>query len=96
MGLNDQDYKEIPDDKDIQKTEPILRQDDFPDYGKMTVEEQLAFIESLVSTLEKDDLPLDAALKAFEQGIRLIRQTDEQLTEAKTRLETLTESGDLI
>lgn len=55
----------------------------------MTFEETLKELDSIVSSLENGDLPLDSALKQFERGIHLARQGQKTLTEAQQRVEIL-------
>lgn len=53
-------------------------------------------LESLVEELERDDLDLERALAAFEEGVRLSRSLDRQLGRAEQHIETLLqESGGL-
>ena len=54
-------------------------------------EKALAELENIVSTLEKGDLSLEAALKHFERGISLTRQCQTALKEAELKVEKLTE-----
>lgn len=56
-------------------------------------EESLAALERLVDTLEAGELPLEDALKAFEQGIRLTRECQQALTDAQQKVTILTEGG---
>ena len=55
--------------------------------------EEKKTIAGVVKKLENEDLPLEEALKAFEEGIALVRETNAKLTEAETRLKTLTGEG---
>ena len=56
-------------------------------------EKSLAELENIVSTLEKGDLSLEAALKHFERGISLTRQCQTALKEAELKVEKLTEKN---
>lgn len=56
-------------------------------------EKALAELEEIVSTLEKGDLSLEAALKHFERGISLTRQCQTALKQAELKVEKLTEKG---
>ena len=60
---------------------------------KKTIAERLDEIDGVVKKLENEDLPLEEALKAFEEGIALVRETNAKLTEAETHLKTLTGEG---
>ena len=60
-------------------------------------EEAVQQLEGLVEMLEKGDLPLDSALKAFEEGIQLTSHCQKILTEAEQKVQLLTEkNGELI
>ena len=41
--------------------------------NKINLEKSLADLEALVEELESGDLPLDKAMKKFEEGIKLTR-----------------------
>src|SRR5579859_7659505 len=56
-------------------------------------EKALAELEEIVSTLEKGDLSLEAALKHFERGIGLTRQCQASLKEAELKIEKLVEKN---
>ena len=57
-------------------------------------EEALAGLERIVRELEGGDLPLDDALKLFEEGVRLSRFCSTKLDEAEKRIEILTKGAD--
>ena len=65
---------------------PKTPKTDAPDF-----ESALKELEGIVSTLEKGDLPLDAALKHFERGIALTRQCQTALKQAELKVEQLLE-----
>lgn len=52
-------------------------------------EQALAELETLVERLEKGDLPLEEALRAFERGVVLTRQCQASLTAAQQKVEIL-------
>ena len=52
-------------------------------------EDSLRNLENLVKQLEQGDLPLEAALKAFESGIKLTRECNKQLDEAEQKISLL-------
>ncbi len=58
--------------------------------GKPTFEEALNQLEALVARLEAGDLPLEEALRAFEEGVRLTRLCAERLEDAERRVQLLT------
>lgn len=54
-----------------------------------TVDEVLHQLEEVVEALEAGDLPLEAALTRFEEGVRLVRQGNELLDRIEQRVEVL-------
>ena len=57
-------------------------------------EDALAGLERIVAQLEGGDLPLDDALKLFEEGVRLSRFCSAKLDEADRRIEILMKGAD--
>ena len=56
------------------------------------LEKSLADLEALVEELESGDLPLDKAMKKFEEGIKLTRGCQAALKEAEQKVEILLKS----
>lgn len=56
------------------------------------LEKSLADLESLVDELESGDLPLEKAMKKFEEGIKLTRGCQSALKDAEQRVEILLKS----
>lgn len=52
-------------------------------------EASLAALEETVAALETGDLPLEEALKRFEEGTRLLRRCEAALKRAEQRIEIL-------
>jgi exodeoxyribonuclease VII small subunit len=52
-------------------------------------EHALAELEALVERLERGDLPLEEALKAFERGVALTRHCQASLQAAQQKVEIL-------
>jgi exodeoxyribonuclease VII small subunit len=52
-------------------------------------EKSIAALEQVVNSLEKGDLSLDNALKAFEKGIGLTRTCQTLLADAEQKVEQL-------
>jgi len=61
---------------------------------KPDLEKSLADLEALVEELESGDLPLEKAMKKFEEGIRLTRSCQAALKDAEQRVEILLQSDD--
>ena len=60
---------------------------------KFNLEKSLADLEELVEELESGDLPLEKALKKFEEGIKLTRGCRAALKEAEQKVEVLLNSA---
>ncbi|MDR1949120.1 MAG: exodeoxyribonuclease VII small subunit [Spirochaetaceae bacterium] len=52
-------------------------------------EERLERLETLGEKIRKPDVPLDEALKAFEEGIKLARSLEKDLEKVESRIEIL-------
>ena len=61
--------------------------------AEASFEASLEELESIVDRLEGGDLPLEAALAAFEEGVGLTRRCAEQLEDAERRIEVLVQEG---
>mgnify|MGYP000246455985 CR=1 FL=1 len=59
--------------------------------AQLKFETALSRLEETVSVLEKGDLPLEEALKVFEEGIRLSKTCMKTLSEAERKIEVLIE-----
>jgi exodeoxyribonuclease VII small subunit len=56
-------------------------------------EASLERLEGIVDRLEAGDVELEAALAAFEEGVRLARRCAAQLEQAERRVEILVQEG---
>lgn len=59
--------------------------------AEMKFEQSLARLEEIVEKLEKGDLPLEDALKAFEEGVKLSKACMKLLEDAERKVEILLE-----
>jgi exodeoxyribonuclease VII small subunit len=59
-----------------------------------TFEEALSRLEALVARLEAGELPLEEALQAFEEGVKLTRLCAGRLEDAQQRVHLLTRRPD--
>jgi len=57
------------------------------------LEKSLARLEELVEKLESGDLPLETAMKKFEEGIKLTRGCQTALKEAEQKVQILLKSA---
>lgn len=64
------------------------------DEGEPTLEERLARLDEIVSTLEADDVDLDRALALFEEGVAHVRAAEKALSRAELRVEELLGEGE--
>lgn len=64
----------------------MTRKAEKPDF-----EQALSELEGLVVQLEQGNLPIEEALKAFEQGVRLTRECQTILQQAEQKVQLLTE-----
>jgi len=62
--------------------------------GMKNFEERLSRLETLGEKIRKTDIPLDEALSAFEEGIRLARALENDLEKIENRIEILMNSAD--
>lgn len=60
----------------------------------MSYETELARIEDIVGELERSELPLDDALRLFEEGIQRLRTASAALVQAEARVRKLIEETD--
>ncbi len=59
----------------------------------INLEKSLADLEDLVEELESGDLPLEKAMKKFEDGIKLTRSCQKALKDAEQKVEILLKSA---
>ncbi len=59
----------------------------------INLEKALADLEGLVEELESGDLPLEKAMKKFEEGIKLTRSCQAALKDAEQKVEILLKSA---
>ena len=59
----------------------------------LNLEKSLADLEKLVAELESGDLPLEKAMKKFEEGIKLTRNCQAALKDAEQKVEILLKSA---
>jgi len=62
--------------------------------ARKTFEERLERLEALGDEIRKSDIPLDDAIKAFEEGIVLARNLEKDLEKIESRIEILMNSDE--
>lgn len=61
--------------------------------AELKFEESLKRLEHVVEELEGGSLTLEAALKRYEEGVRLAQQLSKRLEQAQRRVEILMKNG---
>lgn len=61
----------------------------------MKFEDNLKKLEALVEKMESGELGLDAMIKSFEEGRKLVTECQKDLTSVKLRIEKVTQGGDV-
>ncbi|MFM8603536.1 MAG: exodeoxyribonuclease VII small subunit [Gemmatimonadota bacterium] len=59
----------------------------------MSFEQTLARLEQIASSLDRDDLPLEEALRLFEEGVAKLREANTALREAEGKVQRLIEGA---
>jgi len=62
--------------------------------AKKTFEQSLNTLEKIVSELESGDLPLEKALKKFDEGMALSRQCSAMLDDTEKKVSQLIETNE--
>ncbi len=60
---------------------------------KINLEKALTELEEIVDELESGELPLEKAMKKFEEGVKLTRGCQSALKEAEQKVEILLQSA---
>lgn len=60
----------------------------------MSFEDSVRRVEEIVRSLEAEELPLDQALRLFEEGIACLREASLELSKAEQAVRVLRESAD--
>ncbi|MBR0086318.1 MAG: exodeoxyribonuclease VII small subunit [Lachnospiraceae bacterium] len=58
---------------------------------ELTIDERLKALEQVIKTLESEDISLEDALKEFEKGVVLVKESREILDGIEKKLKILTE-----
>lgn len=59
---------------------------------KSSFEDQLKALETIVKALEQGELPLDDAMKKYQEGMQIAKEATQRLDEAKAILKEMLES----
>ena len=61
---------------------------------KLTLEERLSQVEALISEMENGALPLEDALKRYEEGMQALSALEKELQAAQQKLTVLRRAAD--
>ncbi len=61
---------------------------------KLTLEERLAQVETLIGEMESGALPLEDALKRYEEGMKALLELEKELQSAHQKLTVLRRAAD--
>ncbi len=61
---------------------------------KLTFEERLAQVETLIGRMESGALPLEDALRQYEEGMKALRTLETELNAAQQKLTLLRRAAD--
>ena len=61
---------------------------------KLTLEERLSQVESLIGEMESGALPLEEALKRYEEGMQALSELEKELQAAQQKLTVLRRASD--
>jgi len=61
---------------------------------ELKFEKALERLEKIVEELEAGNIPLEEALKKYEEGVRLSRACSEKLSQAEKKIQVLTKTLD--
>jgi exodeoxyribonuclease VII small subunit len=73
----------------VPSTQKIAGEDKPAKAGNLPFEEALKKLESIVETMESEDLPLETLLTRYEEGTRLAKMCQEKLAEAELKIQKL-------
>ena len=62
--------------------------------AKKTLEQAMKKLEQIVQDLESGDMPLEKAIKKFEEGVQLSRFCSKKLDETEKRITILMQNSD--
>ena len=61
---------------------------------KLTLEERLSQVEALINEMESGTLPLEEALKRYEEGMQALSALEKELQSAQQKLTVLRRAAD--
>ena len=62
---------------------------------KLSVEEAFAKIEEKIEALESDDITLEDSFKEYQEGMKLLKECHEAISEVEKKVQKIAEDGSL-
>lgn len=62
---------------------------------KLSVEEAFAKIEEKIEALESDDITLEDSFKEYQEGMKLLKECHEAISEVEKKVQRIAEDGSL-
>lgn len=62
---------------------------------ELTLEQTFEKIEDLIEALEQEDISLEDSFKAYQEGMKLIKNCNEKINKVEKKVLVLNENGDL-
>lgn len=60
-----------------------------------SLEENFARLEELIEELDRDDIPLEEAFRAYSAGMAVLKQCNDQIDRVEKQVLKLTDEGEL-
>ena len=72
----------------------IMKKTQLKNYEKLSYEDAVKTLETLVDSMEGDELSLDDSLENFEKGMLLVKVCEDKLNEASGKIEKIIKNFD--
>ncbi len=69
--------------------------DEMRETGKLTLEDHFEKLEQTIGRLEEEDISLEEAFRAYSEGMRLLKECNDQIDRVEKKVLKLTEEGTL-
>ncbi len=63
---------------------------------KQTLEEKFVKLEDTIKALEKDDVSLEDSFKFYQEGMKLLKECNEELDTVEKQVKLLNEQGECV
>ena len=62
---------------------------------KLSVEEGFELLDGIIEKMEDDDISLEEAFAAFEEGMKVLKSTNAKIDEVEKKVKIINEDGEL-